>query len=200
MPKGIPIKTEHRDYKPEKPPTEKEKKIARYKHKGWTNIKIAKELKMATNSIWRITNKPKVKAYLATLGTKADYNANHIHRLLKDGSYKAAIILKDVLEDDDMADKKLQVEVARDILDRTGFGKRDKPNIHLHAHHIAEQNAGRMNLENIKDNIMELIEIEPDKYEEISERSSYESEMATGNTEESESGHQLSGAVQETFS
>ena len=101
---------------------ERHKEIMRRLVAGDRQVDIAKDLQMTQSRMSIICNSPAFKTQLERLSMGADNNALDVQDRVTALSIDAMSVLEDVLQNGDDLPKKLQVEVAKDIMDRAGHG------------------------------------------------------------------------------
>lgn len=107
---------------------ERHKEIMRRLVAGDRQVDIARDMSMTQSRMSIICNSPAFKTQLERLSVGADSNALNVQERVTALSSDAMSILEDVLQqgDADNIPKKLQVEVAKDIMDRAGYGATKK--------------------------------------------------------------------------
>ena len=101
---------------------ERHKEIARRLVAGDRQKDIADDMKMTYSRMSIICNSPAFKSQLERLSMGADNGALDVQDRVTALSSDAMAVLEDVLQNGEDLPKKLQVDVARDIMDRAGHG------------------------------------------------------------------------------
>lgn len=101
---------------------ERHKEIARRLVAGDRQKDIADDMKITYSRMSIICNSPAFKNQLARLSMGADSGALDVQDRVTALSVDAMSILEDVLQNGENLPKKLQVEVAKDVMDRAGYG------------------------------------------------------------------------------
>ena len=101
---------------------ERHKEIARRLVAGDRQKDIADDMKITYSRMSIICNSPAFKSQLERLSIGADNGALDVQDRVTALSSDAMAVLEDVLQNGDHLPKKLQVDVARDIMDRAGHG------------------------------------------------------------------------------
>ena len=101
---------------------ERQKEIMRRLVAGDRQVDIAREMQMTQSRMSIICNSPAFKTQLERLSMGADNNALDVQDRVTALSSDAMSVLEDVLQNGEGLTKKLQVEVAKDIMDRAGHG------------------------------------------------------------------------------
>lgn len=101
---------------------ERHKEIARRLVAGDRQKDIADAMKITYSRMSIICNSPAFKSQLERLSIGADNGALDVQDRVTALSSDAMAVLEDVLQNGDHLPKKLQVDVARDIMDRAGHG------------------------------------------------------------------------------
>ena len=101
---------------------ERHKEIMRRLVAGDRQVDIAREMQMTQSRMSIICNSPAFKTQLERLSMGADNNALDVQDRVTALSSDAMSVLEDVLQNGEGVPKKLQVDVARDIMDRAGHG------------------------------------------------------------------------------
>ena len=101
---------------------ERHKEIMRRLVAGERQVDIAKDLDMTQSRMSIICNSPAFKTQLERLSVGADNNALDVQDRVTNLSNDAMSVLENVLQDGENLPRKLQVDVAKDILDRAGHG------------------------------------------------------------------------------
>lgn len=101
---------------------ERHREIIRRLIAGDRQVDIATDLKMSQSRMSIICNSPAFKSELERKSLGADSNALDVQDRVTALSIDAMSVLEDVLQNGEALPKKLQVEVAKDIMDRAGHG------------------------------------------------------------------------------
>ena len=101
---------------------ERHKEIMRRLVAGDRQVDIARDLQMTQSRMSIICNSPAFKTQLERLSIGADNNALDVQDRVTALSSDAMSVLEDVLQNGEGVPKRLQVEVAKDIMDRAGHG------------------------------------------------------------------------------
>lgn len=101
---------------------ERHKEILRRLVAGDRQVDIARDMQMTQSRMSIICNSPAFKTQLERLSLGADNNALDVQDRVTALSSDAMSVLEDVLQNGEGIPKKLQVDVARDIMDRAGHG------------------------------------------------------------------------------
>ena len=101
---------------------ERHKEIMRRLVAGDRQVDIARDMEMTQSRMSIICNSPAFKTQLERLSLGADNNALDVQDRVTALSSDAMSVLEDVLQNGENLPKKLQVEVAKDIMDRAGHG------------------------------------------------------------------------------
>ena len=101
---------------------ERHKEIARRLVAGDRQKDIADDMKITYSRMSIICNSPAFKSQLERLSIGADNGALDVQDRVTALSSDAMAVLEDVLQNGEHLPKKLQVDVARDIMDRAGHG------------------------------------------------------------------------------
>lgn len=101
---------------------ERHKEIARRLVAGDRQKDIADDMKITYSRMSIICNSPAFKNQLERLSMGADAGALDVQDRVTALSVDAMAVLEDVLQNGEDLPKKLQVDVARDIMDRAGYG------------------------------------------------------------------------------
>lgn len=101
---------------------ERHKEIMRRLVAGDRQVDIARDLQMTQSRMSIICNSPAFKTQLERLSLGADNNALDVQDRVTALSSDAMSVLEDVLQNGENLPKKLQVDVAKDIMDRAGHG------------------------------------------------------------------------------
>ena len=101
---------------------ERHKEIMRRLVAGDRQVDIARDMQMTQSRMSIICNSPAFKTQLERLSLGADNNALDVQDRVTALSIDAMSVLEDVLQNGEGVPKKLQVDVARDIMDRAGHG------------------------------------------------------------------------------
>lgn len=86
--------------------------------------------------ITRIISTPLFQAEVARIEAQAEDVAVDVRRDLNVMAPRAVEVLDERLDDGE--DKRLQLDAAKDVLDRVGHGKQNAPSLHLHKHEHVE--------------------------------------------------------------
>lgn len=121
---------------------------------GLSEKELSERTGMVQSHITRIVNSPLFVAERERLESIADSKTTDVRQELEARQERSIEIIDDVMFNSH--DKKLQKEVALEILDRTGYGKTAEPQKHLHAHF--HQQAQGMSDEDLADAAMNLLE------------------------------------------
>jgi len=111
------LKTRHRE-------------IARLSFQGFSPQEIAERTDMKVTSIYAILKNSLCQAYLDGLNDKADKQVINVRQELFDMSPMATEAMKGILDPESAAPYSVIANVAKDVLDRTGYKPPEK---HLHA-------------------------------------------------------------------
>ena len=101
---------------------ERHKEIMRRLVAGDRQVDISRDMQMTQSRMSIICNSPAFKTQLERLSMGADNNALDVQDRVTALSSDAMSVLEDVLQNGEGVPKKLQVDVARDIMDRAGHG------------------------------------------------------------------------------
>lgn len=101
---------------------ERHREIMRRLIAGDRQVDIAKDMNMTQGRMSIICNSPAFKNELERKSLGADSNALDVQNRVTALSIDAMSVLEDVLQNGEDLPKKLQVEVAKDIMDRAGHG------------------------------------------------------------------------------
>lgn len=114
--------------------------IARAVAMGMRPTEIAEKYGYTNAHITRIMGSPLFKAEVARLEAQIEIGALNVRGELEQMAPRANEVLDRELEMDptNLMERRLQVGVAQDILDRTGHGGKAAPSLHLHKHEHRE--------------------------------------------------------------
>jgi hypothetical protein len=126
--------------------------ITRLLFKGWSNVRIAKELNVSETMISLVKNSPAIKAKLAILEHVADGKAMDIREELQRRAPAALETLTELMSGENTTPS-LKAKIAMDHLDRAGFAPvRQIESKNLHAHRFIDEE----DIKNLKKRAMEL--------------------------------------------
>jgi hypothetical protein len=140
------------------------RRMARLAASGLTPGEIKTVTGFSEGQISRILGTPMFQAVLHSLEKRADEQAVDLREDIK---RLAEIAVENLSEDlsmeiADRGDRKIRQEASKDILDRAGYRKSDRPihgDLHLHKHdHVHE-----MSDEELRDDVLDLVKTEDTK-------------------------------------
>jgi hypothetical protein len=134
------------------------RRMARLAAAGLKPGEIATVTGFSEGQISRILGSPMFQAVLSTLEERADEQAVDLREDIK---RLAEIAVENLAEDLSMEvngarDRKIRQEASKDILDRAGYRKSDRPisgDLHLHKHKHVHQ----MSDEELRDDVLDLV-------------------------------------------
>jgi hypothetical protein len=126
---------------------------------GFTPGEVADKSGFTAAQITRITQSPLFIAELNRLAAQAEDTAVDVHEDFRRMSTRAAEILDENLHGEEIS-RGLKTKTAFDVLDRAGYGKKEKPSLHLHAHAHEVRKVHDMDTEELYEEIIDLVEEE----------------------------------------
>lgn len=128
---------------------------------GYRPSQVAEITGYSAGQISRIIQSPLFVAEVNRLQAGAEAGAVDIHAGLRQMAERALVVMSENL-DPEVPDvpRELKTKTAMDVLDRTGFGKKDKPSLNLHMHAHAVKKVSEMSQEELYATIVDGIEAE----------------------------------------
>ncbi len=126
---------------------------------GFTPGEVADKSGFTAAQITRICQSPLFIAELNRLAAQAEDTAVDVHEDFRRMSTRAAEILDENLHGEGIS-RGLKTKTAFDVLDRAGYAKRDKPQLHLHAHAHEVRKVAEMDKDELYEEIIDLVEEE----------------------------------------
>jgi len=134
---------------------------------GLTPKQLAALYGFTPSHVTRIINSPMFLAEIARLEEDAEEVARDVSLEIKKLAERAVEILDDQMNKA-VVDDKIRQKAALEILDRSGYGKKDGPKLgpgaHLHLHDTKVQ-VNNMSREELKNDVMDLVEADYDEEE-----------------------------------
>jgi len=135
----------------EKPLNKRQSEVCRRLVAGHRPTEISHALNMSLSSIGRIRNLPAAKAYIQELEEAAEQYVKEgrdaVGERLRDLAPRAVGQLDNLMakaEDGELSPK-MVLDVAKEVLDRTGFPRQTQASVaHLHAHVFDEKSISRL--------------------------------------------------------
>ena len=109
--------------------------------------------------ISRIIQSPLFMAEIARLEAQAEHQAVDVRNDLQVMAVRAIEVMDENLHSDEI-DRGLKTKTAFDVLDRAGYAKQEKPQLHLHAHAHEVRRVEEMDKAELYEEIIDLAEEE----------------------------------------
>ena len=137
------------------------REVARLSFQGFKTTEIAMQTGLALSTVQGILRDPLCKSYIQGLQDKADTNVIDVRKKLISLNDSAVDVIKDIMSKDSNAPASVQLNAAKDVLDRNGY-KAPEKHEHLHGHFTSEDllklqeraqdvNTDYLNMEEISD-------------------------------------------------